>query len=293
MKDKLNKKCEFCGKTFFQKEKQSDNKFKKQRFCSRKCVSQYSKTLPHVIEKLKQKRVPDRTLQNKKCIICGKIFYRPDNYSNSSWKKKETCTRICHSQWLSNERTNKPLGIRTSKIINCNTCGKEVIISKYKLEKFETFYCSKECFNKSDVIKECGEKLGNNNKGKKKTLEQIEKMKASAIKGEEHHFWKGGVTYRNRQGNYSKYKIKYVSCPDKFKEMSRKDGYVTEHRLLVAQIIGRYLKRSECVHHIDHNPENNDISNLMLFKTNSEHKKYEFGNKDIEPLWEYKNEQNI
>ena len=67
--------------------------------------------------------------------------------------------------------------------------------------------------------------------------------------------------------------------------MSRKDGYIMEHRLNVALAMGRLLLRVECVHHIDHNPLNNELANLMLFATNKEHKLFEHG-ADIKPLWD-------
>lgn len=47
-------------------------------------------------------------------------------------------------------------------------------------------------------------------------------------------------------------------------------GYVYEHRYVVEQHIGRFLRKNEVVHHIDGNKQNNDISNLMIL-TNSEH----------------------
>lgn len=49
-------------------------------------------------------------------------------------------------------------------------------------------------------------------------------------------------------------------------------GKVMEHVYVMCQSIGRKLESNECVHHIDHNRANNDISNLMLM-TNSEHAK--------------------
>ena len=49
------------------------------------------------------------------------------------------------------------------------------------------------------------------------------------------------------------------------------DIYILEHRLVMEAKIGRYLKPSEVVHHIDGNPSNNDISNLELFSNQSEH----------------------
>lgn len=49
------------------------------------------------------------------------------------------------------------------------------------------------------------------------------------------------------------------------------DGYVPEHRLLMENKIGRYLRKEEVVHHINHNRLDNRIENLMLIGSNSEH----------------------
>jgi hypothetical protein len=40
--------------------------------------------------------------------------------------------------------------------------------------------------------------------------------------------------------------------------------WVKEHRLIVAQHLGRPLRSDESVHHIDGNRQNNDINNLQL-----------------------------
>lgn len=75
--------------------------------------------------------------------------------------------------------------------------------------------------------------------------------------------------------------------------MSRRDGYVMEHRLVVAQALGRPLTRAECVHHIDHDPLNNALENLMLFASNRDHKLYEGGKSAIEPLWDGSRQNGI
>ena len=61
--------------------------------------------------------------------------------------------------------------------------------------------------------------------------------------------------------------------------MATKQGYVAEHRLAMAEKIGRPLKRQEVVHHIDGDPNNNRIDNLMLFRTNAEHLRHELTGK--------------
>lgn len=48
------------------------------------------------------------------------------------------------------------------------------------------------------------------------------------------------------------------------------DGYVMEHVYIMEQHIGRKLKDEECVHHIDRNRANNELSNLKIM-TRSEH----------------------
>lgn len=66
--------------------------------------------------------------------------------------------------------------------------------------------------------------------------------------------------------------------------MARSDGYVMEHRLVVATALGRPLLRTECVHHINHDPLDNRLANLELFACNRDHKLYE-AHKTPLPVW--------
>lgn len=43
-----------------------------------------------------------------------------------------------------------------------------------------------------------------------------------------------------------------------------KNGYVLEHRVVMEEFLGRYLSKSEVVHHKDGNKHNNDITNLEI-----------------------------
>jgi hypothetical protein len=94
--------------------------------------------------------------------------------------------------------------------------------------------------------------------------------------------WKGGVTILRKKGNYGP--VRYVRCPDGFVSMARKDGYVMEHRLVVAMVIGRPLRRREVVHHRNRDPLDNDRSNLALFANNRDHKLYEHHGTPL-PIW--------
>lgn len=49
------------------------------------------------------------------------------------------------------------------------------------------------------------------------------------------------------------------------------NGLIYEHQLMAEKKIGRALKDTEVVHHIDQNRSNNSIDNLLIFASNSDH----------------------
>ena len=122
-------------------------------------------------------------------------------------------------------------------------------------------------------------------KGRAAWADTSHASQAEKMTGPNNPAWKGGLTYFKRKGKYANQSIKYVRCPLKFAAMARKDGYVMEHRLLVAAAMGRPLLRSECVHHSNHDATDNRLENLMLFASNADHKRYEHG-QAIKPLWQ-------
>lgn len=81
-------------------------------------------------------------------------------------------------------------------------------------------------------------------------------------KAEKHPSWKGGKMI-NSQGYVLIRKPEHPRCD--------RHGYVREHILVMEQHLGRYLTKSEVVHHIDHNKQNNNINNLHLYSTNRQH----------------------
>ncbi len=54
---------------------------------------------------------------------------------------------------------------------------------------------------------------------------------------------------------------------------SNKQGHIAEHRLIMEKKIGRYLTKEEVVHHINGDPKDNRIENLILFATHGQHTK--------------------
>jgi len=110
--------------------------------------------------------------------------------------------------------------------------------------------------------------------GRKHTEESKIKMSESAkrlyregrngsrfIKGEEHMHWKGGKIFRH--GYIFVKKWDHPHCDSQ--------GYVREHRLIMEKHIGRYLKRTEIVHHNNNCKTDNRIENLRLFENTAAH----------------------
>ena len=53
--------------------------------------------------------------------------------------------------------------------------------------------------------------------------------------------------------------------------------FIQEHRLVAEQIVGRQLYPQEVVHHIDGNTLNNNVENLQVFASHSDHTKFHNG----------------
>lgn len=83
--------------------------------------------------------------------------------------------------------------------------------------------------------------------------------------GKEHPLWKGGRIVESNG-----YVIVYA--PDHPAKIHGK--YVHEHRYVMEKHLGRPLLTSEEIHHIDGDRTNNQIDNLLLFPSKSDHLKY-------------------
>ena len=55
------------------------------------------------------------------------------------------------------------------------------------------------------------------------------------------------------------------------------NGYVYEHRVVASNMLGRFLKDEEFVHHKDEDGHNNSPDNLMIFASNSDHAAFHSG----------------
>lgn len=111
----------------------------------------------------------------------------------------------------------------------------------------------------TDKQREAGRRAGASKKGKTMSVEQ--RLKISESK----KIHKPGHIKHRSDGYRALY---YPDYP-----RSNKEGYVMEHIYIMEQHIGRPLKESECVHHINFIRDDNRIENLKLM-TISEHMSY-------------------
>lgn len=90
-------------------------------------------------------------------------------------------------------------------------------------------------------------------------------LHGATLTGDKNPHWKGG---RAEDGAY----IRVQTKPDNpFYSMASKAGYVAEHRLVMAQHLGRSLHRWEIVHHINRDKKDNRLENLRLLPSALEH----------------------
>lgn len=206
----------------------------------------------------------------KTCTVCGKTWQPMTRYQA---KRNLTCGKKCAAARVSQARqgTGKPPEERAGlREIACAVCGAKVWKYRSRLKRIKgPPTCSLSCRGKLRAK----ELVKHSHKGRAAWTAKSLKSYRQKMSGPNNPAWKGGVTYRKGKGNYKG--PRYVRCPQEFLPMARKDGYVMEHRLVMAKMLGRCLTRTEVVHHRDHNPRNNDPANLELFASNAEHKRAE------------------
>ena len=158
----------------------------------------------------------------------------------------------------------------------CRECGREFETYEAWIRKGGARYCSMACRNVAYARDPWRKAL--------MRRIQVEGARVSNLPGnrpkhgspmEKNGAWKGGVTMFKTHGNYAG--VRYIRAKPEIRPMARKDGYVMEHRLVMAGMCGRLLTRTEVVNHLNHNPRDNRTTNLELWPTNRDHKLGEYG----------------
>lgn len=107
--------------------------------------------------------------------------------------------------------------------------------------------------------------LGQNQKVVNKVAKRngFQMRRTGPASGEGHPDWKGGR-------NIDKDGYVLVYCPNHPSSQNGKK-YVREHRLVMEQVLGRYLLPTEVVHHVNGCKTDNRPENLEVFQSNGEH----------------------
>ncbi len=128
----------------------------------------------------------------------------------------------------------------------------------------------KESFKGHFVSEETKQKISKALKGNKngygfRHTEKTKNKLSMTRKGKGNPMWNGGKSV-NFHGYIIIYKPDHLYCCPK--------GYVLEHRLIMEEVIGRYLTEKEVVHHINENRTDNRPENLKLFKGIGDHTRF-------------------
>lgn len=124
----MKKRCINCDVEFTTRDK-------RQKYCSKECYHDYASK-------------KQRNQVSVKCDNCGKIFWKYP----SQILKKNFCCREC-----SDDNIHK----NHSVICNCDFCGKEMSIAKYRFDSSIHHYCSNSCRANGHSVYNSGENSPN------------------------------------------------------------------------------------------------------------------------------------
>lgn len=124
------------------------------------------------------------------------------------------------------------------------------------------------CYGQIIICKKCGKKAFVENVNIERERGKFCSLKCARYyrKGE------NAPAYKNGRKKYLGYIL--VLMP---KHPNATKGYVREHRLVIEKQIGRYLHRCEAIHHINRIKDDNYPENLMAFKNQGIHRRFERG----------------
>lgn len=156
---------------------------------------------------------------------------------------------------------------KTGLYINCAFCKKEIYRMKSLIKKFN--YCSYSCSGKHKRSQGVG---GKTKSGIYKTCVSCDKKiyctkcKINLRKHDQFFCSTDCKTFamKNQITTWSFKKTKKIIVSNPYVRKQIKGKRMKEHRRIMEEYLGRKLEKHEIIHHINENPKDNRIENLMI-----------------------------
>lgn len=239
----------------------------------------YPKNGDIIVDKYLGKNVTSKYIWIK-CPNCGNYNWKLNTQKEKNINK---CKQCCKSI---SERNLSLLSGKRKDIYSINALGKYKVISKSDIPKendkirgdeigknHKKIYIWEKCLscgkfrwviiNNRSRYKYCPACMYQHNKGK--TMGR-------------HNYWKGGRIISHG------YILVLLRKDNPYYAMRNHMGYILEHRLIMAQYLGRCLESWEVVHHKNRIKNDNRIENLELIDSPLKHNSYTIMQKEIDKL---------
>lgn len=215
-------------------------------------------------------------------------------------KRLKLICQKCNTEFIKPKRAKISYFCQACRYINCVICNKKTKLNTIQIQSGKAKYCSHKCekslskgrffkngyicvksnhsknydgyyyehilimenhinrfLEKHEIVHH---KDGNRANNALDNLQLMSKSEHAKL-----HFPCSGVVSNYYQlPNGMSFERGYIRIWNPSHPMARKNGYVFAHRLVMSEYIGRYLTKSEIVHHKNGNRQDNRIENLEL-----------------------------